>query len=320
MKAAYRTQMGGPEVLTYGSVPDPNIGRDTVLIQVHAISLEGGDLLNRRIAPLNGEHHIVGYQASGTVVAIGSGVTRIAVGQKVVGFHWEGSHAELFAVPEQHAYPVPDSMDLDQAAMVPIAFGTASDALFEFAALKAGETVLVQGAAGGVGIAAVQLAHKAGARVIATASSTERLEALSDYGADEGINYRTEHIGERISALTQGKGVDVVIDLAGGKSLSDLIAAVRYRGRFCVVGASSGDLPAFHFMDLLSKGLTLHGVLFGLEMGGIRAHALIHDLLGLVHRCDLKMPSARTFRLDQAMEAHSYAEQGHPFGRVIIKP
>lgn len=143
---------------------------------------------------------------------------------------------------------------------------------------------------------------------------------LKDYGADAGINYREEDIGEAVMQLTQGKGADIIIDMAGGKSLDALMAALRYRGRFCVVGASSGDVPSIQFMDVLKKGLNLHGVLFGLEMAGERAHALLHDLFLQVMRGELSMPVARIFSLKEAADAHRYAEKDHPFGRVIIKP
>jgi len=320
MKAAFRAREGSPDVLTYGQVPDPEIGPDTVLIQVHAISLEGGDLLNRRITPPASAHDVVGYQASGTVVAVGADVTRVRVGESVVGFHWNGSHAELFAVNEAHAYPIPEGFDLDIAATIPIAFGTASDALFEFGSLKENETVLVQGAAGGVGLAAVQLASQVGGRVIATASSAERLAALTEFGASVGINYLDDSISKVVLQHTHDQGADLIVDLAGGKSLDELMAAVRYRGRFSVVGASSGDLPSFQFMDILRKSLTLYGVFFGLEMATERAHRLIETIFARFEKGELRMPIARTFSLEDAVEAHRYAEQGHPFGRVIIKP
>ncbi|WP_156680858.1 quinone oxidoreductase family protein [Sphingomonas profundi] len=319
MKAAYYRHSGGPEVLEYGDLTDPAVGADTVLIRVEAISLEGGDLLNRRITPPPANPYVGGYQAAGTVAAVGDEVRRLRVGQRVVGFNWGGSHAALFAVAENHAYPIPDGMDLALAAVVPIAFGTASDVLFEFGRLQAGETVLVQGAAGGVGLAAVQLAKRAGARVIATASTDERLDRLAGFGADEGINYREVDIGDRVLELTGGKGCDLVVDLAGGHSIDQLMKAVRYRGRFAVVGASSGDLPAFRFIDIIGKSLTLYGPLFGAEMHGRRAHDLLARLMADVAAGNLRMPIARAFPLAEAWAAHHYAETGHPFGRVVLK-
>ena len=319
MKAAFHRRHGSPDVLEYGDVPDPVVKPKTVLIRVQAISIEGGDLLNRRISPVSAPH-VGGYQAAGIVEAVGAEATRVAVGDRVVGFNWGGSHAELFAVPEHFAYPIPDGLDIDAAATVPVAFGTAADALFEFGKIQPGETVLVQGAAGGVGIAAVQLAAQAGAIVIGTASSDERLERLKGFGMHHGINYRSEDIGARTQALTDGRGCDYVLDLAGGKSMDALMNAVRYRGRFAVVGASSGDLPSFQFMDLLRKSLTLYGVFFGLEMHTPRAHALLDDLFRRMAAGTLSMPIDRIFPLADAVAAHTHVEQGHPFGRVLMKP
>lgn len=304
----------------YGDLPDPAVKCRTVLIRVHAISIEGGDLLNRRITPPPVVPHVGGYQAAGIVEAVGEDVTRFRVGDAVVGFNWQGSHAALFAVPEHYAYPLPEGIDLDVAATVPVTFGTASDALFEFGGLQPGETVLIQGGAGGVGLAAVQLARRAGARVIVTASSTERLERLAGFGADEGIDYRSEDIGDRVLALTDGQGCDLVLDLAGGKSIDQLMRAVRYRGRFAVVGASSGDLPAFQFFDLIRKSLHLFGISFGREMEHRRAHDLLAGLISDVASGALTMPIERVFSLADAPAAHAFVENGHPFGRVLMRP
>jgi len=189
MKAVWYNENGGPEVLHYGELPDPAVGPKSVLIRVEVISIEGGDLLNRIHTPPRTAHFVPGYQAAGTVIAVGEEVTRFQPGDRVVGFDWNGSHADLFAVPEHYCYPVPEGMDLMLASVVPIAFGTAYDALFTYGALQPGETVLVQGAAGGVGLAAVQLAAQAGATVIGTASSTQRLTRVTALGMHHGIDY-----------------------------------------------------------------------------------------------------------------------------------
>lgn len=138
MKAVWYNENGGPEVMHFGEQPDPEVGPRTVLIRVNVISIEGGDRLNRIHTPPAHTPFVPGYQAAGTVAAVGAEVTRFAVGDRVVGFNWSGSHAELFAVPETYAYPVPEGMDLALAAVVPIAFGTAYDALFTYGGLVAG--------------------------------------------------------------------------------------------------------------------------------------------------------------------------------------
>ena len=319
MKASYYTKNGNAGVLQYGDLPDPELRTDSVLIRIHAISIEGGDILNRRIRPLRTVPHIGGYQASGIVEAVGSAVTDMKPGDRVVGFNWYGSHAELFAVPRHYAYAVPDTLDLDAAATIPVAFGTAADALFEFGRMQPGETVLIQGAAGGVGLAAVQLAKQAGITVIGTASSPERLARIAPFGLDHGIDYRREDIGKRVLELTDGKGADMVLDLAGGKGLDQLLEAVAYRGRFAVVGASSGDLPVFGFFELIAKSLTLYGISFGREMHLPRVHALLTSLATRMDRGELSMPIDSIYPLAEAAAAHAHVETGHPIGRVLLR-
>lgn len=318
MQAALYTRNGDPDVLTWGTVPDPAIGPTGVLVKVAYVSIEGGDLISRRMTPPANGPHVVGYQAAGTVVAIGEQVTRVAVGQKVCAFHWFGSHAELFAVDQRHAFPLPDGIDLAMASTVPTTFGTAHDALFEFAGLQPGETVLVQGAAGGVGIAAVQLAAQAGARVIATASGAGRSARLAEYGAAETIDHAAESVAERCLALTDGKGVDIVMDIAGGRAMAELMRAIRYRGRYLMVGIASGESTCLDFTDMVTKSLTCHGTLFGREMGTPRGQAIVEDLLRQMAAGAIRMPIDRVFPLSEAAAAHRYAEQAHPFGRVLM--
>ncbi|RZF63212.1 zinc-binding alcohol dehydrogenase family protein [Sphingomonas populi] len=320
MKAVHYSHNGGPEVMEYGEVPDPVVTPQSVLIAVAWISLEGGDLLNRLVTPPSSIPFVPGYQAAGTVIATGESVTRFRPGDRVIGFNWNGSHAELFAVPEHHAYPVPDDMDLRGAATIPIAFGTAHDALFEYGGTKAGDTVLVQGAAGGVGLAAVQLAARAGATVIGTAAGAERLARIAPFGMHHGIDYTREDIGERCLALTGGRGVDLVLDLAGGKGKDALMRAVRAHGRYAVIGAAAGDLPSFGFFELIRKALHVVGISFGRDMHTPRVHALLADIVAQVHRGALTMPVAAEFALSDAVAAHRFVAQSHPFGRVLMRP
>ncbi|MCW1384867.1 zinc-binding alcohol dehydrogenase family protein [Novosphingobium sp. KCTC 2891] len=305
--------------MTYGDLPDPVAGPEAIVIAVAWISIEGGDLLNRRVTPPVRVPFVPGYQASGTVVAVGERVTRFKVGDRVVGFNWNGSHAELFEVPEHYAYAVPADLDLRLAATIPVAFGTAHDSLFEYGGLKEGETVLVQGAAGGVGLAAVQFAAQAGATVIGTASSAERLERMQLFGLHHGINYRTDDIAARVHEITCGRGVDLVIDLAGGKGKEALVQSLRGHGRYAVVGASSGDLPSFGFFELIRKAMHAVGISFGRDMHTPRAHRLLADIMHQIGDGTITMPIDREFHLSEAVEAHRYVADGHPFGRVVMK-
>lgn len=320
MKAIHYSENGGPEVMSYGDMPSPEVGDTDVLIQSEAISIEGGDLLNRLISPPAQVPFIPGYQAAGKVLAVGKEVTLFNVGQRVVAFNWNGSHAELFAAPEHYTYAIPDPLDTMLAASAPIAFGTAHDALIAYGKLEPGETVLVQGAAGGVGIAAVQIAKEAGAIVIGTSSSRERLDMLCEYGLDHGINYREEKIAERCLELTDGKGVDLVIDLAGGKGKDLLVKALRPHGRYGAVGASTGEIPSFSFFELIGEMLNVYGVSLGQEMHTQRVRDMVDLILAKLVDGTYRMPIDRVFPLSEAVSAHRYVATGHPFGRVMMAP
>ena len=242
MKAAVYYENGGPEVLKYEDFPDPDLHPRGVIIKVEAIAIEGGDTLNRWRGPLMTNPHIVGYQAAGEIVAVGSEVTHLKVGQKVATVNNWGSHAELRSVPARNCWVIPDGFDVKKAAAIPVTFGTADDCLFEAGRLKAGETVLVQAGASGVGVAAIQLAKRAGAGLIlATASSDERLERLQPFGLDHGINYAREDVVKEVMRLTDKKGVDVVVDSVGGPTLQGSINALAYRGRVSMVGAAGRE-------------------------------------------------------------------------------
>src|SRR4051794_29497496 len=187
MKAAVNYEAGGPDVLRYEDVPDPEPGDGDVLVRVEAISIEGGDTLGRGgTGGTDGRPHIVGYQAAGTVIGAGSAVSGLAEGDRVVTVGLDGSHAELRVVPEAFCWAIPDGLDIEQAACIPIPFGTADDCLFEFGRLQPGETALIQAGASGVGIAAIQLAKRAGATVLATASKQDKLTGLPNSGSTTG--------------------------------------------------------------------------------------------------------------------------------------
>src|SRR5437764_15143481 len=226
MKAAVYYETGPPDVLRYEDVPDPVCAPGLVVIEVEAISIEGGDTLNRAGGEMAASPHIVGYQCAGTIREVGDGVEDRRVGQRVVATMLSGSHAEVVAVPALLTWPVPEDADIVAAACVPVAFGTADDCLFEFGRLRSGEAVLVQAGAGGVGLAAIQLAKRAGATVLATASSDDKLAALDEFGMDHGINYRDNDAAEAARALTGGRGVDLVVAPVGGSTLAGSLRAL----------------------------------------------------------------------------------------------
>ena len=323
MRAAVYDQTGGPEVLRYDEVPDPELRKGGVLIEVGAVSIQGGDVLNRAGGALVTHPHIVGYQVAGTILAVGSEVTTFTVGQKVAATMAFGSHAELVSVSAASVFAIPDSMSIETAAGIPIEFGTAHDCLFEFGHLIAGQTVLIQAGAGGVGLSAIQLAKKAGASlVLATASSDERLDRLHAYGMDHGINYATADVAAEVRKLTDGKGVDLVVDPVGGKTLEGSVGALAYRGRISWVGNAgrASDSPSIGM--LMGKNASITGVFLGAEMAvnGARTRPMIEGIIERVARGELEVVVDRVFPLEEAAEAHRYIESRKAFGRVMLRP
>ncbi len=319
MKAAVYTETGPPEVLRYEDVPDPECGPGDVLVEVEAISIEGGDTLNRAGGEMATRPHIVGYQCAGTIRQVGGDVTDRAVGDRVVAVMLFGSHAELVAVPAMLTWPVPTGLDVVEAACVPIPFGTADDCLFEFGHLHAGEVVLVQAGAGGVGLAAIQLAKQAGATVLATASSDEKLHRLRDFGLDHGINYRAVDFADAAREYTDGRGVDLVVDSVGS-TLAGSIRALAYRGRCTLVGQAGRDPRPFDAELLMLGNQTLTGVFFGAEVFTGRAQAMVARHLAEISAGALRVVVDRTFPLAEAAAAHAYIEGRHAFGRVVLIP
>ena len=320
MKAAVYYETGPPDVFRYEDVPDPEPFPGFVVIDVEAISIEGGDTLNRLGGDMATTPHVVGYQAAGTISAVGEGVTDREVGQRVVGTMLWGSHAERFAVPAATTWLVPDGADVVACACVPVAFGTADDCLFEFGHLQAGETVLVQAGAGGVGVAAIQLAKRAGATVIATASSLERLEPLRELGLDHPIDYSQSGWVDEVRALTGGVGVDLVVDSVGGTVLQGSVASLRYRGRAITVGSAGRDPQPFDASSLGMNNQSLNGVFLGAEITTDRAQAMITGLVDDVAAGRLRVLVDRTFPLEDAAAAHAFVEGRQAVGRVVLVP
>ncbi|MFI5841693.1 zinc-binding alcohol dehydrogenase family protein [Catenuloplanes sp. NPDC051500] len=322
MKAAVYYENGGPEVFRYEDVPDPVPADGEVLLRVEAIGVQGGDLLHRQLAPITAAPHIVGYQAAGTVVALGGGVTGVREGQRVVAFMPSGSHAELAAVKERNVYVVPDDMDARVAAGILVEFATADDCLFEFGRLRAGETVLVQAAAGGVGIPAVQLAKAAGATVIGTAGSDEKLARLAGYGLDHAINYRTEDVVARVREITGGRGVDLVLDPVGGRTLEHSIEVLAHRGRISWIGEAGREDHTPRIRPLMAKCASLNGVYLAAEMqhDPVRVRALVERLIARIAAGELTVVVDREFPLSEAEAAHRYIEERKAFGRVVLLP
>ncbi|WP_404420313.1 zinc-binding alcohol dehydrogenase family protein [Thalassospira australica] len=319
MKAAVYNRCGTPEVLEYKEVPDPQPGPSDVLIRVEAISIEGGDLLNRRSTPPPAPDHIGGYATAGTVIAIGNAVTRRKVGDRVTGFQNDGSHAALRALPENQTWIIPDGVDAAKAAALPISFGTAHHCLFARGALQAGQTVLVQAASGGLGIATIQLAKQAGATVIAVSSGSDRLLKLQSLGADHVIDHRNDDVAQAVSGLTGGAGVDLVVDPVG-TTLPVSLKALAQEGRLVFVGNAGGSNLTLDLWPALQANQSLLGVFMGTQFVLPHVSITVDHLLSHVAASKLTVFIDRQFPLARAAEAHDYAENHKPFGRVILQP
>src|SRR5690349_1316362 len=287
MKAAVYYQTGDPSVLRYEEVPDPDLRPAGLLIDVKAIGIQGGDTLNRRGGMMASTPHIVGYQAAGVVRAAGERASSFRPGDRVVAPMPFGSHAAVVSVPETAAYLLPTELSFEAAAAVPIEFGTADDCLFEFGHLRPGETVLIQAGASGVGLAAIQLAKRAGATVFATASNEDKLRRLAELGVDHGINYTATDFVQETRRLTDGRGVDLVVDSVGGHVLAGSLQSLAYRGRCVTVGNAGREQgEKFDISSLGAGNQSLTGVFLGAEIATDRVQKMIGQHLADIAKGD----------------------------------
>jgi NADPH2:quinone reductase len=322
MKAAVIYENGPPEVLRYEDVAEPVCPDGGVVVDAEAISIEGGDVLARASGQLGPLPHIVGYVSAGTVSEVGAGADGRAVGDRVVAMNAAGSHAARRAVFAATTWTIPDGLDAARAASVPVAFGTAHECLFTAGNLAAGQTVLIHAGAGGVGMAAIQLAKRAGATVLATASSDDKLERLGALGLDHGINYATESFVERAMQLTDSRGVDVVLDSVGGQTLVDSVGVLAYRGTLVSVGVAGRAGSAVEARSLWTRNTTLRGVWLSAAIMAEypRIHPMIGDMLQRVASGELQVVIDRSFPLADAAAAHAHIESRKAFGRVVLAP
>ncbi|WP_049080807.1 quinone oxidoreductase family protein [Klebsiella michiganensis] len=319
MKAAVYDVEGAPGVLKYVDVPEPVTGPDDILISVEAISIEGGDLIIRRSTPPPLPLWIGGYAAAGTVVAAGSKVRSRTVGDRVAAFHMQGSHAERWAVPAERTWLIPDGVGMAEAAALPISFGTAHHCLFTRGMLRQGETVLIQAAAGGVGLAAVQLASQAGATVIAVVSGTQRRGRLRELGADYVVDRTKDNIVDSVRQYTHGTGVDLVIDPVG-TTLPASLSALAPEGRLVFVGNAGGDSLTVDLWPAMQSNQTLMGVFMGPLFAKQGVRTSVDEMLQAVAAGRVTVVIDRIFPLANAAAAHEFAETAKPLGRIVMKP
>jgi NADPH2:quinone reductase len=268
MKALLCKRHGPPDTLSYEDVPDPIAGEGEVLIDIRAAGVNFPDVLiiqnlYQTKPPLP---FAPGAELAGVVSAVGPGVSDRKVGDRVIGSSTWGAFAERIALPAARTLPMPETLDFEQASAFVLTYGTSYHALIDRGALKAGETVLILGAAGGVGLAAIQIARAIGARVIAAASSAEKLALCAQHGADGLINYAEEDLRARVAALTGGRGPEVVYDPVGGAFAEPAFRSIGWRGRYLVVGFANGEIPRLPLNLALLKGASIVGVFWGRYM------------------------------------------------------
>src|SRR3982075_576378 len=265
MKAVLCKQYGPPETLVVEDVPSPRAGPGEVVVSVKAASVNFPDVLI-----IQNKYQVKpplpfspGSELAGVVKEIGAGVSGFKPGDKVIALTGYGAFAEEVKTEAARLIPLPGKMDFATGAAFILTYGTTDHALRDRGALKAGETLLVLGAAGGVGLAAIEIGKALGAHVIACASSDEKLAVCREHGADHGINYSTEDLRERIKALTEGRGVDVVYDAVGGPYSEPAFRSLAWRGRLLVVGFAAGEIPKLPLNLALLKGAAVVGVFWG---------------------------------------------------------
>ncbi|CAN5491198.1 NADPH:quinone oxidoreductase family protein [soil metagenome] len=265
MRAVRQHELTGPSGLRIDDVPEPVAGAGEVLIDVRAAALNFPDLLlSQGKYQFKPEPPFVpGGEVSGVVVSIGAGVTSLAVGYRVAATMMNGAFAERVVVPELATVKLPDAVSFIIGAATPLTYGTSLHALVDRAALKSGETLLVLGASGGVGTAAIELGKLLGARVIAAASTDEKVAYCKELGADEGIVYTRDDLKESIKRLTRGDGANVIYDAVGGPYAEPALRAIAWEGRYLVVGCAAGEIPKIPLNLVLLKGCQICGVFWG---------------------------------------------------------
>jgi NADPH2:quinone reductase len=265
MRAVLCTEYGAQDKLSIGDVADPVAGPGEVAIDMAAASLNFPDLLViAGLYQFKPEPPFVpGAEGAGIISEVGSDVPHIEIGQRVMAVGVQGAFAGKWVVDARSVIPIPDDMDFDTAASLTLAYGTSYHALKQRAALESGEVLLVLGAAGGVGSAAVEIGKSMGATVIAAASTDEKLEFCSELGADMTINYATEDLKARVKELSGGRGADVIYDPVGGDLSEQAFRSIAWKGRHLVVGFASGDIPSIPLNLPLLKGAQIVGVFWG---------------------------------------------------------
>lgn len=323
MRAVVFDQSGGPEVLRIREVPAPVPGERELVIEVHATALNRADVLQRRglYPPPPGASEVLGLECSGVVVEIGASVTRFALGDRVMALLAGGGYAERAAVHEVVALRVPERLSFEEAAAVPEAFLTASEALLVEGQVRSGEAVLVTAAASGVGSAAVQIAKLRGAFVIGSASSG-KLAALTELGADVALDRAREDFVDALRAATGKRGVDVILDFVGGSALSRHQACLSERGRLVAIGLLGGATGTLDLGRLLMKRQQVKGLVMRSRSTAEKAEVVRRferELGPALEDGRLAPRLDRVFAFEDVVAAHERMERNQSLGKLVLR-
>jgi len=317
-------RFGPPETLAVEEVPSPVPGPGDVRVHVKAAGVNFPDALiiqdkyqSKPPLPFS-----PGGELAGVVDAVGEGAARFAPGQRVIGFTGWGAFAEQALVPQDRLIPMPEDMPFEIAGSFLMTYGTCYHALKDRGQLAAGEMVLVLGAAGGIGIAAIEIAKALGGRVIAAASSADKLRTCREHGADEAIDYQSEDLRERLKALTGGRGVDVVCDPVGGRFSELALRSTAWRGRFLVVGFAGGEIPKIPLNLALLKGCSIVGVFWGdfLRREPASGERDVQELIALYRAGRIRPLVSARYALEQTADALNALKERKVQGKVIVVP
>jgi putative PIG3 family NAD(P)H quinone oxidoreductase len=317
-------QPGGPEVLVPVERPVPAIGPGDVLVKVGAAGVNRPDVLQRqgRYPPPPGITDIPGLEVAGTIEAVGSSVTSWQPGDRVCALVSGGGYAEFCAVPAPQCLPAPRGMDVTHAAAIPETTFTVWTNVFERGRLTKGETILVHGGSSGIGTTAIQLAHAAGAHVYATAGSGEKCAACESLGAQKAINYRQTDFVAAIKDLTNGRGVDVVLDMVAGDYVQRNIEVLAMNGRLVMIGRQGGVKSEIDVMPILRKRLVLTGSTLrtrSVEEKGALAQSVYQHVWPLFESGAVRVIVHQTFPLSHAAEAHRLMESSAHVGKIVLQ-
>ena len=314
---------GGPEVLVPSKRPVPSPGAAEVLIKVAAAGINRPDVLQRQglYPPPKGASDLLGLEVAGDVVALGNGANRFKIGDKVCALVNGGGYTEFAIAPESTTLPVPNDLSMVEAAALPEAVFTVWHNVFERGGLKTGEWLLVHGGASGIGTTAIQMGRAFGAKVLATAGSTEKVHVCQDLGATKAIDYREEDFVEAVKDATDGRGADVILDMVGGDYIDRNLRSAALGGRIVQIAFLKGSKVEVDLMRLMLRRLTLTGSTLRAQTAEAKArmaHAVEERIWPLIEDGKIKPVIDSTFPLAEAAEAHRRIDDPEHVGKIVL--